>query len=278
MGRGAVASAPCSPAAAGRTVRDVEMTAYEPGTPSWVDLGVADIDAAVSFYEQLFGWKATDPGPVEETGGYRMFQIDGKPVAGIGPQQQPGAPFWTTYFSVASADETATAVHDAGGQVFVEPMDVLTAGRMAVAADSSGAAFSIWEPREHIGAVLVNEPGTLCWNELYTRDPSGSLTFYSEVFGLGSRSADGAHFELLRGSSTVAGVVFMDQDSFPPEVPSHWIAYFAVDDCDAALATAERLGALEVGEPADAPVGRYAMVTDPQGAIFSVIALSSPGG
>ena len=250
------------------------MTAYEHGVPCWVDLGSHDIEASVDFYSGLFGWTATPPS--EETGGYRMFQLGERIVAGIGPQQSPGPPSWTTYFAVTSCDDVAASVRDAGGTVMLDPFDVFEAGRMAVCADSQGAAFSLWEGRSLPGSQLVNEPGAFCWNELYTRDPSNSLTFYAEVLGLGSMMTD-AYTELLLDGRSVAGMVYMDQDRFPPEVPSHWITYVAVADCDAALARAEELGAVDVGEPVDAPVGRYGMVTDPQGAIISVIALASPG-
>jgi uncharacterized protein len=260
-----------------RLVR-MEMTEHAPGTPSWVDLGSPDIDGSVAFYEALLGWTATEPGPVEETGGYRMFELRGRPVAGVGPQQAPGPPYWTTYFTVASADDTAAAVHDAGGTVMVEPMEILTAGRMAVCADSAGAPFSVWEPREHIGAGIVNEPSSICWNELYTRDADEAAAFYGEVLGLRLATSDaGTAFEL--DGRPVAGLVLMDDtERYPDGVPAHWIVYFAVADCDAALARAEELGALDTGDPTDSRYGRYAMVTDPQGAIFSVITLSDATG
>lgn len=250
------------------------MTAYEHGVPCWVDLGSPDVDASVAFYTGLFGWTATEASP--EAGGYRMFLLRDRVVAGIGPQTAPGPPSWTTYFSVTSCDDVAGAVRDAGGTVMLDPFDVFDAGRMAVCADSQGAAFSLWEARSLPGSQLVNEPGAFCWNELYTRDPSNSLTFYAEVLGLGSVMSD-ENTQLLREGRPVAGMVFMEYDRFPQEVPSHWITYVAVDDCDATLARAEELGAVDVGDPIDGSVGRYAMVTDPQGAILSVIALASPG-
>ena len=115
------------------------MATYANGTPSWVDLGSPDIDASARFYGDLFGWTTTEPGPVEETGGYRMAQIDGKNVAGLGPAQEGQPTVWTTYFAVDDADKTVELVTASGGMVFVEPMDVMDAGRMAICADSAGA-------------------------------------------------------------------------------------------------------------------------------------------
>src|SRR5690348_6408667 len=127
-----------------------ERSSYAPGTPSWVDIGT-DVDAAKKFYGELFGWELEEAGPAEETGGYGMFRKDGKVVAGVGPQQSPGPPFWSTYVSVANADDTAAKVKANGGQVIMDPMDVMSAGRMAVFQDPTGAFFSIWQPGETKG-------------------------------------------------------------------------------------------------------------------------------
>ena len=137
-----------------------ERTSYAPGTPSWVDLGSPDTAASAAFYGELFGWDAAmDPRP--EAGGYGMFMIGDKTVAGLGPQMNPDLPpFWAVYITVADADETAAKVAANGGTVIVPPMDIFDAGRMGVAQDSVGSFISFWQPREHIGCQLVNEPGT----------------------------------------------------------------------------------------------------------------------
>src|SRR5262245_25672313 len=167
------------------------MAEYASGTPSWVDLSSPDLDQSASFYAELFGWDTTEPGPVEETGGYRMFTQDGKMVGGLGPIMQEGQPsVWTTYVSTDSADDTAAKVRDGGGQVFVEPMDVMDAGRMAIFADPAGAVFGVWQPGEHRGAELVNEPGSFTWNELATRDTGSSESFYAAVFDWNPETQD----------------------------------------------------------------------------------------
>ena len=96
---------------------------YEPGVPSWVDVGVPDPQQAADFYGALFGWEAP-PGP-EEAGGYRVAIVGDAAVAGIGPQQNPGPPMWTTYVNVTDADEAAASVAANGGQVLVPPMNAL---------------------------------------------------------------------------------------------------------------------------------------------------------
>jgi len=253
------------------------MPDFPPGTPSWVDLASPDVDASVAFYGALMGWGATEPGPVEETGGYRMFQQDGKSVGGVmGKMQEQQPTAWATYVSVADADETAERVRAAGGSVLVEPMDVMDIGRMAFFADPSGAAFGVWQPKAFAGAELVNEPGSLCWNEVLTRDAEGGTRFYPAVFGWEPRRPQ---FEGAPQSYTVweldgrpvAGMMQMSDEWFPAEIPPHWGVVFAVADCDATVAKARELGATVTNEPMDMPIGRFAGLIDPQGAAFTVM-------
>jgi len=250
-----------------------EVTAYPPGTPSWVDLGTPDIPGAAAFYGGLFGWDTPEGSP--ETGGYVNCTYKGRSVAGLGPQTGPGLPYWTTYVSVASADEAAAKVAGAGGTTVVEPMDVMTLGRMAMFLDPVGAPFSVWQAADHIGAAVVNEPNTLCWNEMATRDPDTAVRFYGEVFGWEAvddpQSAHGYRMWVLRGRR-VGGLLTMDEN-FPAGIPPHWMPFFAVDDADAAITRTQELGGKAQTEAMDIPPGRFAVLADPQGAHFSVVAL-----
>jgi uncharacterized protein len=253
------------------------VTRHEPGTPSWVDLGTPDLDASLAFYGELFGWQI-EKGP-EEAGGYTMCLLRGEPVAAIGPLMQEGQPpSWSTYVTVDDAEATVAKAREAGAMVFVEPMRVEIAGEhmgtMAVMADPAGAAFSIWEPGTHIGASIVNEPGALTWNELVTRDIDQAKTFYGAVFGWGAATADApptTYTEWKLGELSIAGMLQMN-DEWPAEIPSHWSAYFAVEDADKAAAKAQELGATVAVEPRDIPgVGRFSLLQDPQAAMFTVI-------
>lgn len=254
----------------------MDLSHYTPGTPSWVDLTTSDGAAAARFYGELFGWDA--PEGTAETGFYRMATLRGVPVAGINPQLPPGMPpAWTTYVSVSDSDAVTKAVTGAGGQVVVEPMDVMTAGRMAVYVDPTGAVIATWQPGDHPGAGIVNEAGTLCWNELNTRDTASAARFYPEVFGWEAAAqpmGDFVYTEWKLDGKTIGGMMPMNA-SVPEHVPSHWLSYFAVADADAAVATVKRLGGSVTVEPTDTPPGRLAVVADPQGATFAVIALAS---
>jgi predicted enzyme related to lactoylglutathione lyase len=122
-----------------------------------VDLASPDLDASASFYGQLFGWESRETGPVEETGGYRMFHKDDLPVAGLGPIMNEGQPpAWTTYVTVADADETTAMVTEAGGQPLMTPLDVMDVGRMGLYMDPAGAVIAVWQPGRHKGAGIVN--------------------------------------------------------------------------------------------------------------------------
>jgi predicted enzyme related to lactoylglutathione lyase len=249
-----------------------ERTSYEPGTPSWVDLSTADPAAAKEFYGGLFGWEATDAGPVEETGGYAMFTLRGKMVAGVGPLMDPNQPqVWSTYISTDDVDAAAERARAAGAQAIVEPMDVMDAGRMAMVMHPAGGLVGFWQPGRHTGAELVNEPGSLTWNQLHTRDKDGAAAFYGAVFGWTVGDFGGMGVWNL-GENGIGGIMDMPPGT-PDEVPAFWMTIFSVADADESVARASELGGTVVSEPTDLEgIGRFALLTDPQGVYFGVIA------
>lgn len=254
----------------------MHITSYKPGTPCWVDLGTPDIAGTQAFFGELFGWTGeSDP----DAGGYVIFNLNGHPVAGAGPLMGEDQPVvWTTYFATDDLDATATKIQEAGGQTLMPPMDVMTTGRMALFMDSSGAAFGAWQKIDFPGAQLVNEPGTLTWNELVTRDVDGSKDFYHKTLGLGakkSEASDMPYTEFQVDGSSVGGMISMSDGPWPPDLPAHWMVYFAVADCDAAAEQIQKLGGNISVPPTDIPVGRFAVVSDPNGAFFSVITMNS---
>lgn len=250
-----------------------ERTSYAQGTPSWVDLPTTDPNAAKAFYAGVFGWTYDDQ-PMGEGAVYSLAKVRGLDVAAISPQPQEMAaagapPMWGTYITVDSADDAAAKIGAAGGRVLMEPFDVMAAGRMVFAMDPGGAMVAFWQPNEHIGARLVNEPGSLAWNELITTDAS-SAKFYEQVAGMTTSTMDmgqGDYTLFNVGDQMVGGTT-------PPMmegVPNHWHVYFAVDDADASAAKITELGGTILVPPFDTPVGRIAVAQDPQGAAFSII-------
>jgi predicted enzyme related to lactoylglutathione lyase len=253
-----------------------EQASYEPGTPSWVDLSTPDVDASGRFYGELFGWEVEAAGPAEETGGYAMFTLGGRNVAGVGPIMQEGQPTaWSTYVSTDDADAAVARGQQAGGAVMVEPMDVMDAGRMAFLAHPAGGMLGLWQPGRHTGAEVVNEPGALNWNELHTRDVDGAKAFLSAVFGwtYDDRAFGDQTYSIFNlGDRGVGGIISMPP-GVPDEVPAYWLAYFMVADCDATVAKAQELGATSTAPAMEVEgVGRFAPLADPHGAQFAVIA------
>ena len=252
-------------------------TKFVPGTPNWADLGSPDPAASVAFYTSLFGWTEESAGP--DSGGYGFFQLEGKTVAAYGPLVEEGASgAWTLYLATADADETAKSIEKAGGTVRAAPFDVFTAGRMGLFTDPAGGKFALWQPGETKGLELVVAPGSLTWAELHSSDPAAAREFYDSVFAW-----DFTDMEMGPMTYTVLGVGGEGGDfgglmpTFPGEPGSYWQLYVEVADCDATLAKAAGLGA-EIVMPAETvpQVGRMAVLNDPHGIRFAIIASASP--
>ena len=244
-----------------------EMTRYEHGVPSWVDIGTHDPSAGVRFYSELFGWEGQDMG--EEAGHYTIVSKNGKQVAAISPAQDPGPPRWTTYVNVDDVDEVARKAESAGGKIIVPPMDVMAAGRMAIFMDTTGAVIAAWQPGEHLGAQLVNEPGAFVWSELSSSDVAKSKAFYTAVFGWGWGGGD--DYPEAQVSGRTIGAIMSRPEGMPADVPDSWLVYFGTADADADAAKATSLGARVTVGPADIPgTGRFAVLLDPQGAAFAL--------
>jgi len=258
-----------------------ERTAHAPGTPSWVDIQTSDPTAAKSFYRALFGWEYDDRPVGHDADGhdafYSMATKNGKHVAAIAPLPMPGVPpHWNTYVTVADVDATAAQVGTAGGSVMMPPFDVMDAGRMSVIADPTGATLCLWQPTNHIGASLVNEPGALSWNELMTSDIPAATAFYAKIFGWEASPLDmpGMEYtELKLRDRSIAGAMKPPTEG----MPAMWGVYFAVDDTDKAVEIATSNGGTVLQPPVDIPPGRMAVLADPAGAMFNVITLANPG-
>jgi uncharacterized protein len=251
-----------------------ERSEYTPGTFCWSELASSDQAAAKAFYGGLFGWQADDR-PVGDGVYYSMQLVGGKPVAAIAPQpqQQRDAgvpPLWNSYVSVDSADALAERAKELGATVHAPPFDVMTVGRMAVIQDPQGAFFMLWQPREHIGAGLVNAPGALVWNELQSPDLDASAAFYGELFGWQVEPFSGMRERYLSIKNAGANNGGM-RDLTPPSPPS-WLVYFGVEDVEQALAKVGKLGGAKLAGPIDIQIARIAVVADPQGAVFALYA------
>lgn len=256
------------------------MTAYAPGTFSWTDLAAHDVQAAEHFYTELFGWTARHDrfGPADDDV-YVMLQKDGRDAAALyrmdPAQQSQGIPSaWLNYVTVESAAQAAAKARELGGTVLADAFEVMEFGRMALLGDPMGAMLAVWEPGNHIGAGVRNEPGALCWNELGTREPARAGEFYAGLFGWTTQPFEGggAPYTLFMNGEEQAGGMY----TITPDMgamPTLWAPYFAVEDTDEAARRAEALGGAILHPPHDLTVGRWSMLRDPQGALFNVIRL-----
>jgi predicted enzyme related to lactoylglutathione lyase len=270
-----------------------ERDGYIPGVPCWVDTSQPDPEAAVRFYSGLFGWDFEDAMPPGSEGEYFIARLRGGDVAAVAsiPEAAPPMAMWNTYVWVESADDTASKVSDAGGGVLMEPFDVMDSGRTAVCTDPEGAMFCVWQAKEHKGARVVNEAGSLNFNGLVTRDVEGAKSFYGSVFGWTTLALDAGDMWTLPGygdylerdnpdlrkqmaemdaprgfEDVVASINPIPDDQ--PDTPAHWSVTFAVDDADATAARATELGGTVIVPPFDAPWVRMTIINDPQGATF----------
>lgn len=245
-------------------------SSYSPGEPIWVDLGTPDVDASIAFYGALFGWTA-EKGSAE-FGGYTNFSKDGRKVAGLMPLMQEGQPpVWSSYICTDDADKTTALVADSGGTVHAPPMDVGTLGRMAIYTDPTGGFFGVWQPRDHIGAELIDSEGTFTWTELSTRDQQAAHPFYGAVFGWTPQASDG-YTEFQLAGRSVAGCMDMPP-TVPAEVPSYWMPYFAAADPAAKAKQVAELGGTVLVPFMEFPGGTFAVVQDIHGSTFGLLAL-----
>ncbi len=250
--------------------------AYPPGTPCWVSLTTPDQQASLDFYRDLFGWEGRiSPA---ETGGYTVCMWHGKAVAGINEARpsagRPAPPTaWTTFLATENADVTATAVIREGGSLLTTIDEVPSTGRMFLATDPAGAVFGVWQPLDFIGAEIVNEPGALVWNELNSKDPDAAASFYPKALGTAVTSFKEVpgYFTFNVDGRPVGGMQRLGDD-FPPGTPSHWLAYFSVDDVDSTVDALVKANGSVLAAPYDMVAGRMSVVADPQGGVFAVIA------
>ncbi|HEX2313962.1 MAG TPA: VOC family protein [Thermomonospora sp.] len=261
--------------AAGRSSREV-------GWPGWFDLASADPDTARAFYREVFGWYAYTLA-VPDYGDYDIFtlgDVQGAEVAGmqaLTDDTQPSS--WMCYFRVEDLQATVEVVTAEGGRELIPPADYGGIGAVAVCMDPQGADFGVSLPSDVLEFGAMDEPSALCRVELACRDVQEARRFYGKVFGWRAvdREDDGhPHTGLEAGDRSIGRMVQLDE-RWPPHCPAHWIPYFCVDDCDATAARAHGLGARVHIPPTDSPPGRYAMITDPTGARFAVIAPGCPG-
>ncbi|MGY5050183.1 VOC family protein [Streptomyces sp. 900105755] len=256
------------------------MAVQPEGTPCWADAMFGDLEGAKSFYGEVLGWTFGESSP--EYGNYTQAYVDGRAVAAVVPPMpgQEGQSQWCLYFASPDAAAAAARIRENGGEVLMEPMRVGEFGTMCLAREPSGAVFGIWQGGVHEGFEATAVPGAYCWAEVFTREPEKADPFLAAVFPYTVKQIEDSNVDFRTFSlreQPVLGRMRMTDD-FPPEVPSYVNVYFAVADCDEAVTKAAELGATLRFGPMTSPFGRMAVLTDPQGANFSVIDVTTTEG
>lgn len=256
-------------------------TDHELGQFCWVDLVAHDMAAARRFYEALFGWKSV----VQDTQGgppYAFFQWDGKDVAGVGQMSdemkaQGIPPLWNSYVNVADIEATTKQAVELGATITVPPMKAFEAGWLAFLQDPTGGNLGLWQKNQYAGVAVIDEPGSICWNELSTRDSARARDFYHRLFGW--EYADNPHapsvYHFIKNKGAHIGGI-MQMTAEWGDMPPAWMVYFRVEDADAAAEKAKQLGGNILVPAFDIPVGRMSVVADAQGGCFTVIRLTQP--
>lgn len=255
---------------------------YPQGHFCWAELCSTDWQAGKSFYSDLFSWTADDQ-PIGEGMFYTMLQKQGLDIAAMyqmpADQQAQGVPsYWLSYIAVDNVKAMAAKAKELGATIVHGPHEIPEAGEMVLLCDPGGAMVALWQGKGHMGSQRKDEVSTPCWFELVTRDTQACAEFYCSLFGLEAHEQpmDGIQYTLFKAQDQVVGGMLAMTDEWPDDVPSHWMVYFAVADCDERCERATSLGGEVCVQPIDVPeVGRFGVITDPQGAVFSIIKLNN---
>ena len=231
----------------------------------WHDHVSNDPEKAIRFYSELLGWESE----IFKTGDadYPMIKANGATHGGFGPSQGGAPPHWMGAIGVEDVDEAARKAEAAGASVVVQPTGIPETGRFAVLTDPQGAVFSVyssasedWSPSE----------GVFVWDELHTTDVDAARAFYGELFDWSANDQDMGDFTYTifeSGGEQRAGAMPEPSGGLPPM----WMTYIGTDDVDATCKRAEELGAQKHAGPDDIPgVGRFAVLSDPTGAVFAL--------
>lgn len=259
------------------------MAVQPEGSPCWADAMFSDLEGAKRFYGDLLGWTFAESST--EYGNYTEAYAGGKAVAAVvppmpGQEGQEGLSQWCLYFAAEDAAATAARIREHGGEVLMEPMQVGDFGTMCLARDPGGVVFGVWQAGTHEGFQAMAEPGAYVWAEVFTREPEKSDAFFPAVFSYRQKDMEDGEMDFRvydLGERSVLGRMRMTDD-FPPEMPPYINVYFTVEDCDAAVAKATELGGVLRFGPMTTPFGRFAAISDPQGANLSLIDITTTEG
>jgi predicted enzyme related to lactoylglutathione lyase len=242
-----------------------------PGKFVWFELVSRDARKAQAFYGKVLGWRVEGFPMGDRT--YEMIFAGDTMIGGYAePTSDRQRSHWISYVSVEDVDAAAKAAVTNGGKVVAAPYDIPGVGRAARIADPQGAELCPFKNATGDPPDAGATQGCFFWNELHTTDPAKALAFYEKVIGFSHRALDmgpgGTYHIVSRGGVDRGGAT----SHLPPAVPPHWLPYVFVDDPDATIALARKLGATIQFGPEDIPgVGRFGVLEDPTGAVVAIM-------
>jgi predicted enzyme related to lactoylglutathione lyase len=241
-----------------------------PGKFTWFEHVCPDPKRAQAFYGEVLGWKV-QPFPMGNFT-YEMILAGDTMIGGYGSPKAGQAPHWISYVSVEDVDAAAKAAAANGGKVIEQPSEIPTVGRTARIADPGGAEICLFKSSNGDPPDADATQGQFFWNELHVKDPAKVLGFYEKVVGFKHDGKDmgpgGTYYLLELGGVGRGGVTH----HLPDGVPPHWLPYVRVDDVDATLARAKKLGGTIPMGAEDIPgIGRFGVLLDPAGAAIAVM-------
>ncbi|MEO7000019.1 MAG: VOC family protein [Terracoccus sp.] len=254
---------------------DLSGPDYPVGAPCWVDLLVGDVPRAQEFYSAVFGWEWRAGDAL--SGGYPLALQDGHPVAGLSrrPDNATVPSQWTTYLRVDEIEAVTKALRASGGQPLGRPVSLGRLARTLLTRDPGGTFFGLWQPVALGGSGLLASPGALAWNELLTRAYDEVRAFQSTVFGqtFNDQGDDGGPRWSVAstGDGNPAYGLAEIGDEWPSEIGSHWVVSFATQNVVPSVAAALDHGATLLQGPFDGPFGLGAVLSGPEGEVFSVL-------
>ena len=250
-----------------------KVTKYPHGTFSWAENISTDRSGGEAFYMELLGWGKNEV-PMGPAATYTMFTLEGGHVAAMASMasemQKQGIPsHWNSYVAVDDVDALVDAVTEGGGSVVYGPLDVFDSGRMLFIQDPTGGRMGLWQAGNHIGAEVVNKPGAMLWNELWTPDAQAAKAFYSKLLGW-EYFDEGGYIHIRNRGRGNGGIVQMSEN--PGGARAAWVPYFHVSNLDESIKLTEARGGKVLVPKTEADAaGVFAVLIDPTGACFNLM-------
>ncbi len=262
------------------------------GMPVRVDLSTSEPKAAEQFYGSLFRWQFSDAHPAyggvadSQADGRRVATRMGMPVSVVLEADDEQRHQWRVNFHVDDAAAAAEHARECGAQVVQEAVALVDGSKLAIIADPAGALVGLLEQPGEQAFFAAGEPGTPVWFELLSsagangdagtngdagadKDAPGVsfdsvMDFYHQLFGweiaIRAKTDQFTYAVGIEEGAPFVGLAHAEQAA-----GQGWMAYFGVENIDAAVAEVKQNGGEVLSEPQMTEFGPLATVKDSAG-------------